>query len=238
MNSWLLVAVVVLLAVHGIPAFFKGGSGDPEILAAIGSTHAREYVQWSYAEPQLDSLETNLTVAWLRAHPEAIDEYSATLSWKNCDSRVNGLVSRNITPIIEVGEGTTHCLPKYKEDVADPNVIGRDLYLAYQYRFCRAAVRRYKHVVRMWQTENELNEAWLEGFAGQRRFAVTGAWHDWKFLTEVRRTASVSCVLMMDDSCCRPLCGRSRTKIQQRSLQPISIRRFSTLHDADYLVAM
>jgi len=181
----LLLVFVVLLLVHGSIAFFKGGSGDAQILADIGSTHAREYVQWSYIEPKLASLTPNLTVDWLRNNPAAIDEYSTTVDWRGCDSRVYGLVNRSIIPIIEVGEGTTHCLPKYGNDIADPNVIGRELYLAYQYRASRAAVRRYKNVVHMWQTENELNEAWLEGLGGQRRFDMFGAWRDWEFLTQV-----------------------------------------------------
>jgi len=95
------------------------------------------------------------------------------------------MLAANLSLIIELGDGQSNTLPKYKGEPADPNVIGRDLYLAYQYRFVRAAVRRYKDVCDLYQTENELNEAWLEGFGGQRRQDIAGAWHDFGFLTQV-----------------------------------------------------
>lgn len=40
----------------------------------------------------------------------------------------------------------------------------------------------------MWQTENELNEAWLAAFSGQRREDISGAWRKWSFLTTLLST--------------------------------------------------
>lgn len=107
------------------------------------------------------------------------------MNWHVTDSRVLDYVNAGIVPIIEVSEGTTNGLPTYKGEVADPNVIGADLYLAYQYRFARAAVNRYKKYCYLYQIENELNEAWLAGFAGQRRLDLGGYWRNTTFTTQL-----------------------------------------------------
>jgi hypothetical protein len=77
----------------------------------------------------------------------------------------------------------TVCVPT--GNPADPNLIGVDLYLAYQYRFARAAVKRYKSVTKLWQIENELNEAFLACLAGQRYLNLSSAnvWKQMDFLT-------------------------------------------------------
>lgn len=196
-GSICLGTVVVLAVVCAAAAavdgwqFVKGAStynqpGDVAALVSIGGTHARTYVQWAYVQPELKTLEPDLRVDALRANPALIDAWAATVDWTGMDHNLQLMRSNNITLIVEVGEGTIGCLPKYNGSRADPNIIGRDLYLAYQYRFSRAAVRRYKSVCRLWQTENELNEAWLSSIGNsQRLFHLGGAWKDWGFLTQV-----------------------------------------------------
>jgi hypothetical protein len=172
--------------------FIRGVSpGDtpdvPGVIRDIGATHVRVYVEWGYAEPVLKSLDVNLTVDSLRAHPELIDQYAQTINWADADRRVHSMLNQSLSLIIELGDGQSNTLPKFQGEAADPNVVGRDLYLAYQYRFVRAAVRRFKSVCTLYQTENELNEAWLEGFGGQRRMDPLGAWRDFAYLTKVCR---------------------------------------------------
>lgn len=157
-------------------------------LKQLNATHARTYVMWKYVEAELSSLESNLTVAALRSNPQLIYQWSALQNWKTTDNIVQTFAQSGVQMIIEVGEGTFNGLPKYNNTLADPNTIGQQLYLAYQYRFCRAAVNRYKAYSNLWQIENELNEAWLSGFAGQRLANLSGAWKDWDFLTTLLTT--------------------------------------------------
>ena len=138
-------------------------------------------------EPELTQVNTSLTIAELKAHPkELIYDWADSKKWTWSDKEVHSLVDAGLEPLIEIGEGTYNGLPRYSGTIADPSVIGVDLYLAYQYRFGRAAARRYKGKARIWQIENELNEAFLSGFMGQR--LVAGIWGNWTFLTTLLHT--------------------------------------------------
>ncbi len=122
------------------------------------------------------------------------------------DKRLSDVAAVNVTAIIEVGEGTLNGLPIWEGAAADPNRIGNELYCAYQYRTARAVVRRYQPIyphIRLYQIENELNEAYLSGFGGQRyvvlpdpdrssqsqsQWSGGGAWANVTFLTEILST--------------------------------------------------
>ena len=80
------------------------------------------------------------------------------------DGAVTKALAHKLTIFMEIGEGDSTTLPLYNNTIFDPNVVGSDVYLAYIYRYSRAAVRRYKDRVQYYQTENELNESWLEGY--------------------------------------------------------------------------
>lgn len=69
---------------------------------------------------------------------------------------MNTVSKYGLIPIMEIGEGSKNLLPKYGNSIADPNLIGKQVYLAYQYRFCRAAVHRYKDVVDLYQVGHVL----------------------------------------------------------------------------------
>lgn len=167
---------------------FSSAGFDPASVATMadtGATHVRRYIMWSSFEPELTVLDTNLTVSALKSDPERlIYEYGNSLNWAYGDEQVQNTMAKNITPIVELSEGTHFGLPRYNGTFADPSVIGIPLYLAYQYRFCRAAVHRYKTMgVKLYQIENELNEALLSGFDGQR--LISFVWGNWTFLTEL-----------------------------------------------------
>jgi hypothetical protein len=190
----LIVAAVVLAATMcqaTATPFMTGFSSagfDPASVTQmvdVGATHVRRYIMWGDFEPILHTLDHNLTVAALKADPQRlIYDYGNTLNWAYGDAQVQNTVAQNITPIVELSEGTHFGLPHYSGTYADPSVIGISLYLAYQYRFCRAAVHRYKSMgVKLYQIENELNEALLSGFDGQR--LVSFVWGNWTFLTEL-----------------------------------------------------
>jgi hypothetical protein len=172
-------------------------------------------------------------VAGLRQNTSWIEPFIASVGsgWNFVDSQVQLLLSANITPIIEIGEGTLWCLPSYTPSASDPkpnqprnanehtasntdgsndfdarlqralelliasssmrlpashpshhrqasaassstpfdpNIVGEQTYLAYIYRYARAAVHRYKAMVNIWQIENELNEAYLTAVIGMQ----------------------------------------------------------------------
>ncbi len=173
--------------------FYKGLSGtgsDPHsinLTVQLNATYVRRYVFWNGVEPELKHLDETLSVEKLRRNPKTlIYDWADSLHWGWADDQVHSLVKAGLEPLIEIGEGTFYGLPKYNGTLADPSVIGIDLYLAYQYRFCRAAVRRYKAHCKLWQIENELNEAFLSGFFGQRLIAPV--WGNWSFLTQLLST--------------------------------------------------
>jgi hypothetical protein len=197
-----------------LPAdFIRGAStrADPReaaLLKQMGASHARVYALWAYgscaifagaslvahpraraAQPTISALEPNLTVAALRADPQLVYVWAATLDWAQNDERVQQVLDVGLTPIVEVFEGTVKGLPKYKDEPVDPVLVGETPFLAYAYRYARAAVNRYKAHVSFYQIENELNEAWLAGLAGQRvRDLAGGPWRNWTFVTDLLRT--------------------------------------------------
>jgi len=181
----------------------KGGSTlasvstvDLDALKELGSTHARIYAHWAYIEPSISHIDYSLTVQYLQQNPGLISKWSSTVDWSLVDSTVAAHLQRNISIIMELGEGTVQALPKLNTSNInfDPNVVGEEVYLAHMYRYCRAAVMRYKSKqVSLFQIENELNEAWLASIGGQRYFTTEtlftgGSWRDWDFLTRLLQT--------------------------------------------------
>jgi hypothetical protein len=168
----------------------RGKDADFQALAAAGGTHVRVYALWKYMEPKLESVDPSLSVAALRANHSLVTHWASTVAdWTHVDAQVSMSVKHGLTPLIEVGEGTFNGLPAINGTIADPGVIGRELYLAYQYRAARAVADRHGHASPLFQIENELNEAYLAGLAGQRLFHAVGSpWRDWDFLTQLLAT--------------------------------------------------
>lgn len=167
-----------------------GGTRESaDALLASGATHVRVYLMWRYVQSHVVAPLENITVAGLRGNPAAVLAWATQQDWSETDRRVGLYRNSSITIIGEATEGTFMGLPSFGSSLFDPNVVGRDIYLAYVYRAARATVNRYKDRISMWQIENELNEAWLASVGGQRRFQLTGsAWRDWKFLTTLLET--------------------------------------------------
>ena len=56
-------------------------------------------------QPQLHSLETNLTVSVLRENPHLVQEWADTVpNWSLVDGDVNKTMDAGIIPIVEIGE--------------------------------------------------------------------------------------------------------------------------------------
>jgi hypothetical protein len=94
---------------------------------------------------------------------DAIATYEAAASWEFYDSMVDSLVVAGLVPHLVLGAAYDFQLPSMvlggKTVRATPEVLGRDRYLASLYVHARAAARRYRGRVRIWQLENELNAA-------------------------------------------------------------------------------
>jgi hypothetical protein len=158
----------------------------------LGATHVRLYVLWRYVQPHLASINTSITVDYVRANPRAIDDWaeSSGVEWSGMDAYVASAVASGLHPIVEVFEGTTYGLPRLANgSIADPAILGEERYLGYMYMVARGIARRYvfRHNVTLFQIENELNEAFLAGFAGQRYFVLghETPWNNWDFLGRV-----------------------------------------------------
>lgn len=74
----------------------------------------------------------------------------------------------------------------------DPNVVGRECYLAYVYLYTRCFLQRYaggapfSFDFPLFQLENELNEAYAASLGGQRLMTVIGsAWADTAFHVQI-----------------------------------------------------
>ena len=144
--------------------------------------------------PQLHWHQVQETVPHgLRSPGDVSDEMVDRLArgegarWELYDSMVDSLIAAGMVPHLVLGAAYDFQIPSTSQggcsDRARPDVIGMDSYLGQLYLHARAAARRYRGRVRIWQLENELNcagETML--LAGWR----TGrAWLDSGFLTSV-----------------------------------------------------
>ena len=188
---------------YHIPDFITSTSIDAnglplaQQLAELNVTNCRVYCMWGYVTSELTEIES-FTVEELRSNTSWIEPYSATLNFAETDQQVNGLVALGIQPIIEIGEGTNHCLPKVSETFnstsgyADPGTVGEEQYLAYMYRYSRAVVHRYKANVTIWQIENELNDAYVEAVARLRSPSnieiSKNCWGNFTYVTRILQT--------------------------------------------------
>lgn len=152
----------------------------------------------------LEAWNASASVDWFRATASQwLEPYSASLDWSACEASLNSMTAANLTSVMEIGEGTLWCLPRLTNgSVFDPNIVGMEAYLAYQYRYARAVVAHFAGRIRYWQIENELNEAFLTSMYGWRYnnftadierflknattpYGLFGAWNSWPFLTQL-----------------------------------------------------
>lgn len=164
-----------------LPEFMLGLSQTPPTLVPLanqlGARYARPTLAWREIEPTVAPL--GLTVDELRAYPGWIDDFSASRDWSSFDAELGGMISGGVIPVPIVGHGYVGALPRMEgspDQPADPDHLGREEYLARIYRAARATVERYDHDghldapggldVRYWQTENELNQAFLTALWG------------------------------------------------------------------------
>jgi hypothetical protein len=187
-----------------IPDFMFGISQVPAdgiaIAHEIGASYVRPTLSWRTVEPTL--VAEGLTLDAVRSDPDGIAQWAATRDWSSFDHRLDEFANAGLVSIPIVGHGYTPTLPLLAGEPAAPDVLGREEYLARQYRFTRAVVERYDGDgvddapsglrIPLWQTENELNQAFFTAIFGWRYPATLDAfqssWVDWDYVTQILET--------------------------------------------------
>ena len=147
---------------------WSGGTFDERLARLVndlvdsGANSFRPHIHWRQVEP--------LLVADLGTPGEVtgalVEEYATGVNgvdWRRYDRMIDSLVDAGIEPHIVLGAAYDFQVPVLESGdgrtLAVPDNLGRDRYLAHAYLHARAAVRRYRDRVHLWQIENELNVA-------------------------------------------------------------------------------
>src|SRR3990172_6719811 len=166
----------------------------------VGAPVLRPTLSWRAIEPSVTP--TGLTVDAVRADPTQLSQYIASHDWSSFDQRLDAIANAGLAAVPIVGHGYTTTLPLVNGVPASPDVLGREEYLARQYLFTRAVVERYDGDgvddapsglrIALWQTENELNQAFFTAVFGWRHPALFdafgSAWRDWGYVTRILQT--------------------------------------------------
>ncbi len=151
-----------------------------------GANSFRPQIHWHQVEPvmiegvfSLDDATDDLIEAYSRGELD--------VHWEKYDLMVDELAKAGLEPHLVIAAAYTFQVPNahirgtFKR--ATPDNIGATRYIALAYLHARAAVRRYKGRVHIWQIENELNAAGETLLVA--RWRSGSAWLDWGFLTEL-----------------------------------------------------
>lgn len=186
-----------------LPAFLFGVcDSSPQALPylqELGIHWARVGIPVKALRPEL--LEPIPTVAEVRAHPELIARFSRETDWSAIDAQLRRMLDAGVQPIPIIGHGYRHEHALIHGQLATPDRLGRERYLGLMYLYCRAVVERYDGdgdldaagiVIKLWQMENELNQAGLTAAWGWREPGwlpgLRSSWNDWEFLTRLLAT--------------------------------------------------
>jgi hypothetical protein len=177
----------------------QGAEKAAPFLEELGIGWTRIAITLNELTPEV--LEPRLRLADVLGNTAKVRELSARCDWRRADRRIADLLARGIRPIPIVGHGYKQFYARVGGKPAHPDRLGRDHYLAQMYWSVRATVERYDGdgiddapglVLKVWQLENELNQAGLTAAWGWREpgwvSGLGSAWSDWGFLTELLRT--------------------------------------------------
>lgn len=173
------------------------GEGTVTALPWLPPSRARQHQQQECS--RLTS--THRTDAWTWIHnalntlyaQTETDDSSPDRDWR---TKITDMLQTVHEAIFNPAAATadTDCLSNTVSSLVpmDPNVIGLDSYLAWQYIYTRSMVRRYIGFgVNFFQLENELNAAWTVSLAGVRfvpnsmRFSSSNVWYSFDSLTRI-----------------------------------------------------
>ena len=182
-----------------LPGFILGVQNGPSAttwLPELGAGWVRTSLSWNRIDPIITDI--SLSLEEVLNSPEMVDDYIHNHDWTSLDNEYRSYLLAGLTPFPVVGLGWYTSYPLYQGEPATPDAIGKDTYLAYMYLHVRALVERWDGdgyedaegiTLHLWQTENELNQAFLTALWGWRYPAYAeafgSAWYDWDFLTDL-----------------------------------------------------
>lgn len=155
-------------------------------LVESGADSFRPQIHWHQVEPVLSAgLSGPGDVT-----EELVESYAAgemPVRWGLYDMLIDALTEARIEPHMVIAAAYDFQVPSTGAGRtfarAIPDQIGRDRYLGHVYLHARAAVRRYRDRVHLWQLENELNGA-AETVLGAH-WRTGRSWFDFGFLTAI-----------------------------------------------------
>lgn len=164
-------------------------------LGASGANSFRPQIHWHRVEPVLIDPPGVRIARPEDVTDEQVEAYSKGregVYWDDYDRMIDALVAAGIEPHIVVAAAYDFQLPSFASGAtferAIPDRVGRDRYIARAYLHARAAARRYRDRVHIWQLENELN------CAGETllltRWRTGRSWLDRGFLTALLEAIS------------------------------------------------
>lgn len=183
---------------------WSGGTFDERLARLVddlvdsGANSFRPHIHWRQVEQQ--------TVSAPRTPGDVtgamVGEYARGrpgVDWCRYDMMIDSLVDAGIEPHVVLGAAYDFQVPVLGpgdgRTLAVPDNLGRDRYLAQVHLHARAAVRRYRGRVKLWQLENELN------VAGETmlffRWRSGRSWLDRGFLTALIEV--LSCAVRQED---------------------------------------
>ena len=168
-------------------------------LKELGIHWARTGIPVKAVRPEVR--EPAPTLAEVQAHPELVEKFSRETDWSAVDAQLKRMLEFGVQPIPIIGHGYRNEHATIHGQLATPDRLGREQYLGLMYLYCRAVVERYDGdgyldapgiTIKLWQMENELNQAGLTAAWGWREPAwlpgLRSAWNDWDFLTRLLAT--------------------------------------------------
>ena len=179
---------------YGLFPWEKGGfegrlKAAIHALSEMGAMWWRPHIPWSRVEPRI--------LAPLKARSDVTEDLVAAYSagewpgvdWTETDLWVNAVLKAGIQLHAGLGIAYVSQLPCQEHGSRNllftPGIVDPECYLAHLFLHARATVRRYRDRIRVWQLENELNNAFEVKWVNRWR---AGKWGPWDWLTRIVTT--------------------------------------------------
>ena len=158
-------------------------------LREMGAGWWRPHIPWNRVEPRI--LRPGLKPSDVTE--AMVADYAAGgfpgVDWAETDLWVNEVTRAGIRLHIALAVAYVSQIPTFERGstrvLFTPGVVDPEVYLGHLSLHARATVRRYRDRVRVWQLENELNNACEVRLINRWR---AGKWAPWRWLTRVLTT--------------------------------------------------
>jgi hypothetical protein len=158
-------------------------------LIHTGASWWRPHIPWNRIEPKI--LKPGLRPPDVTE--SLVEDYVSGaypgVDWAETDQWVGAVTAAGVRLHIGLGIAYVSQLPSFERSgstaLFTPGVVDPEIYLGHLSLHARATVRRYKDKIRVWQLENELNNAAEVTLVNKWR---KGKWYPWNWLTRVIET--------------------------------------------------